>query len=632
MKRLLKVVLLFILLFPTLVLGKDTCNPNDIVIKNISISDTEGYAEENTPSSIDNNKIITNLKMYKVGDSIEYNIQVENTSDEDYYFNDKSIKMDTEYLEYSIVNNEELIPAKTTKTVQLKVTYTKQIPDSSYEDTNKIEINISDKPIENPETTAINTIIMIILIFIIITSYTRVVNKKNSKKSLIILLSLIGLIPLSTYAVCTVKIEVDSKVEITNKEATFLPGKDVNLKIKALDGITTTSSATPDTNIVSIKYSESEPIDTNKEEKNIVSTPESEYPIYMWIDNNTLYWWSEDTHPNLNDNSANMFRAIYNLKDITELKRIDSSTATNLTATFLDTVNLETLNGLESWDVSNVTTMQAIFGINGSTMQAGYRGHLTDISALKDWNVSNVKILSSVFQGQSSLADISNLANWNTSNVENLSSAFFNMISLSSLKGLEKWNVSNVISIQGMFYECNQLADISPLSNWNTSNVTNMSSCFYNCTGLTSLNGLENWNTSNVTYMQMMFHNCNHLEDASAITNWDVSNVENMSHMFNISNDVGEKNYSDLSVLDLSKWNMSKVKIYQWCFDSLRYVTMALTIRNPNIEDYEHMLEDVSTLGGKVTVNYTSETESIIDAIVATKSPNGNVVKGSLVQ
>ena len=90
--------------------------------------------------------------MYNVGDSIEYNIQVENTSDEDYYFNDKSIKMDTEYLEYSLVNSEELIPAKTTKTVQLKVTYTKQIPDSSYEDTNKIEINISDKPIENPET------------------------------------------------------------------------------------------------------------------------------------------------------------------------------------------------------------------------------------------------------------------------------------------------------------------------------------------------------------------------------------------------------------------------------------------------------------------------------------------------
>jgi hypothetical protein len=35
--------------------------------------------------------------------------------------------------------------------------------------------------------------------------------------------------------------------------------------------------------------------------------------------------------------------------------------------------------------------------------------------------------------------------------------------------------------------------------------------------------------------------------------------------------------------------------------------------------------------GAKITVDYTSETSDLVDSMIATKSTNSNVVKGSLI-
>ena len=45
------------------------------------------------------------------------------------------------------------------------------------------------------------------------------------------------------------------------------------------------------------------------------------------------------------------------------------------------------------------------------------------------------------------------------------------------------------------------------------------------------------------------------------------------------------------------------------------------------------MLKNVANVSGtSFTVNYTSETESLVDAMIATKTDGANVVKGSLVE
>ena len=118
--------LLILLLCPILVFAKNTCNQQDIVIKSISLSDTNKYAEESNSPIIDNNKIDLDLKMYNVGDSIEYNIIIKNDSNEDYYFDNNSIKMNKDYLEYVIINDSEVIRSGEEKTIKLKVTYKAQ--------------------------------------------------------------------------------------------------------------------------------------------------------------------------------------------------------------------------------------------------------------------------------------------------------------------------------------------------------------------------------------------------------------------------------------------------------------------------------------------------------------------------
>ena len=219
-----------------------------------------------------------------------------------------------------------------------------------------------------------------------------------------------------------------------------------------------------------------------------------------------------------------------------------------------------------------------------------------------------------------------------TSHVTNMRATFAYDSSLTNLDELKNWDTSNVTNMQTTFLKNLSLTNIDGLKNWDISSVTEMLATFSNNIGMTNLNALESWNTSKVINMSFTFHNCNHLEDTLGIKDWDVSNVETMSHMFNISDDIGEYNYSKLANLDISKWNMPKVKEYDWFIDSLRYVESEFTIRNSNIEKYEGMFNNTADLSGRVVVNYTSETESMVDQLIATAPYNANVIKGRLVE
>lgn len=54
-----------------------------------------------------------------------------------------------------------------------------------------------------------------------------------------------------------------------------------------------------------------------------------------------------------------------------------------------------------------------------------------------------------------------------------------------------------------------------------------------------------------------------------------------------------------------------------------------INIVNINTTTYNYMFSTAATdPNAKITVNYTSETESLVDKIIATKSYNSNVVKG----
>ena len=59
-------------------------------------------------------------------------------------------------------------------------------------------------------------------------------------------------------------------------------------------------------------------------------------------------------------------------------------------------------------------------------------------------------------------------------------------------------------------------------------------------------------------------------------------------------------------------------------------VVATITIRNSNVNDYSSMFSNAAIYSGaKIIVNYTSNTSSIVDNMIATKSSNSNVIKGN---
>ena len=520
MKKKALLVILFLLLFPTIVLAKDTCDSNDIIIEEINIEEKEGYTEELTPVSIDNNKINLNIEMYNIGESITYKIKVKNNSNSDYYFTKDSFNLNTDYLEYSLLNDSEVIKSNEEKEIELKITYKKQIPNDEFAENNRMSITLSDTPLSNPSTKR-----SLIFIFLVI-SITLVVIflNKNKKRNKVLIGMLICSIPLSIKALCTINLEINANITINEKEAIFLPGIEVNVKMKELAGDDTSTVTEPyrfqDVNITAIKYSNTEPEESEKEEKNIVSIIDSPYPIYMWYEEGTIYWWSEAKRPNLNEDASYMFSNLTNLDSLLSLSKFNTSNTKNMTGLFFNLMKINDLSGLENWDVSNVENLAATFMSTTS---------LTSLEALEKWNVKNVTSLYGLFC-RTKITSLKGLENWDVSNVKIMESIFLSTKSLESLDSLKDWNVSNLTNLNQAF-AMSGISSLKGLENWDTSHVTNMRRIFSE-TRINNLQALRNWNVENVTNYTQAFLSIRSLTDASAINDWNIQSIANFHGMF----------------------------------------------------------------------------------------------------
>ena len=492
MKKILLVVL-FLLLFPSIVLAKDTCNNGDIKIEEINVEEKEGYPEELIPVSIDNKKINLNIEMYNVGESITYKIKVKNNSNNDYYFTKDSFNLNTDYLEYSLLNDSEVIKANEEKSIQLRITYKEKISKDDFNEKNMMAITLSDTPLSNPSTKRSYVLILLVIFITISLLFTN----KNNQLNKVLIGILICSIPLSIKALCTVNLEINANITINEKEAIFLPGTEVNVKMKELAGDDTSASDQPynflNENITAIKYSNQEPAESEKEEKNIVSTSDSSTPIYMWYEEGIIYWWSEAHHLKLNENASYMFAFIKNLTNILDLEKIDASCTTNIESILCNDTSLNDLSGLKEWNTENITNLNSTF----------YGLSITSLEALRNWDVSNVKSMRNTFL--------------NTS--------------LENLNGLENWNVSKVESMDNTFWFSRNLSNIEALSNWDTSKVTSMSGMFTS-TNLTNLNALAKWDVSNVTSFYQMFRRITNLNDVNAINSWNIQKDATFTYMF----------------------------------------------------------------------------------------------------
>lgn len=261
-------------------------------------------------------------------------------------------------------------------------------------------------------------------------------------------------------------------------------------------------------------------------------------------------------------------------------------------------------SGIESWDVSHVTTMRKCFC-----------GAVHFNENIESWNVSKVKNMSQMFMDTDAFNQPLN--KWDTSSVTNMSEMFAYTAKFN--QPLDKWNVSKVNDITQMFYKAksfNQNLDTWKLSKWkpryiyaivqsfldsaleknppkwalaaieskklngkyqpeeeedfwyllrdkkvslsdiDVSLMTNMIDLF-NPRYITNdvldtidFNIIKSWNVSHVTNMWGMFRNAKNFN--VDISEWDVSNVRCMRNMF-----LGAESFNQ----NLDKW---KVKCSHW--------------------------------------------------------------------
>ena len=314
---------------------------------------------------------------------------------------------------------------------------------------------------------------------------------------------------------------------------------------------------------------------------------------------------------NNNFNTANvtsmksMFFACSSLASL-DLSSFNTANVTNMRGMFVYCSSLTSLD-LSSFNTSNIPDMSNMFWECLS---------LTSLD-LSSFNTANVTDMGWMFRDCSSLTSL-DLSSFNTANVTSMSQMFYNCSSLTSLD-LSSFNTANVTEMNQMFESCSSLTNLD-LSSFNTANVTDMGWMFGICKSLTSLD-LSSFNTANVTSMWNMFYNCSSLTNLD-LSGFNTSKVTNMNSMF--------EDCSSLISLDLSSFTTANVTKMSYMFRDCSSLATQINIMNPNIKDYSNMFQGAATASGsKITVNYIASASTLVDKMIATKSSNSNVVKGS---
>jgi len=202
---------------------------------------------------------------------------------------------------------------------------------------------------------------------------------------------------------------------------------------------------------------------------------------------------------------------------------------TNFDGLFYECPSLTSVNNINSWDTSAITSMNAMFrdatafnqalsfDTSAVTNMAEMFVNCTLFNQPLSFNTSSVLNMSSMFQGCS----VFNQAlSFDTSSVTNMGDMFSGCSVFNSALNI---NTSSVTSMEAMFLSC---TSFNQSLSFDTSAVTIMGSMFRDATAFNQ--NISSWNTGAVRDMEGMFR------DATAfnqnIGTWNVANVTNFSN------------------------------------------------------------------------------------------------------
>ena len=220
-----KCLLLVILFIPFIVLAET----KNVEIKNISnYVDKSDTAEELEKPSIEGLKLGFKLEFTKQDDFIKYKFIIKNNTDKDYEIDNSSTfnKKKSIRYDYEVENNAKVLKANEELSINVTITYVKELDDSEFEngvftETNQVSlelVNDSNEVIDNPIIKMVtnpntSTGYILLVIFAIILSLIIIILVKNKKVKMYLLIVLL-IIPLSVYALEKIRLEVETSVKI----------------------------------------------------------------------------------------------------------------------------------------------------------------------------------------------------------------------------------------------------------------------------------------------------------------------------------------------------------------------------------------------------------------------------------
>ena len=586
-------ILVSIIIFmciPSMVIAKDTCSLDNIKIESIELKDKTDIVIENSPASIDNKKIYLDLKMYEVGDYVEYELRVKNNSNENFYFDEKYLNINSNYFDYSLSykDNSNRIEPNTEKTIYLKIKYNKEIEkdkffSGKYKDNNIVRLFLTNKKsiLSNPLTSS-NKIILLLISMIILGIYLYYKKTNNLRLNTFIMFGLSLLIPISTYALCEVKLDINSNITIGKVKpnpctydgelvqgAEYVNGQYTYRYMQENFDYHKWVNISNDGWGVRLTNKESTDDVTTK-----LCTSINDKPI---VSMNSMFFESKASNIDLSSfdtsNVVSMQTMFYYVKNIRnyDLSSFDTSNVSKMGAMFYGNDSLEKIN-LNTFDISSLENSYTLLAFNRNLKKVN----------IDNWDFSNKSNITSViggmFTASDNIEDISmknwilpedfssvvgcgansklsicseinslDVTGWDLSKTRNVN-YLFNTVNVKELKGLDTWDVTNIEDASNMFYNISSLENIS-IRDWNAPNLRNAKYMFFNNPSLKKINIKIN-NTSNLTDISYMFYG-NPLLEKVNIDYLDTSNVINMSNMFS-------GDYS-LKKIDLSNFDTSKV-------------------------------------------------------------------------
>jgi surface protein len=274
---------------------------------------------------------------------------------------------------------------------------------------------------------------------------------------------------------------------------------------------------------------------------------------------------------------------------------INLSTTNTLEETFRNCTSLTTINNVEFWDTSTVTSFVNTF--NGTLFNQ-------DIG---NWSTSNITDMSSMFASNTTFNQ--DISGWDVSNVTTMNSMFFFATSFN--QNIGGWDVSSVTDMNSMFLGASSFNQ--NIGSWNVSNVTNMQLMFANTTSFNQ--DIGGWDVSSVTGMNGMFFGASLFDQNIGV--WDVSNVTTMNSMFfgasSFNQNIGSWNVSNVTDMggmffnatsfnqNIGTWNVSGITTMVGMFSNA-------TSFNQNVGGWD--VSNVTTMGGMFS-NATSFNQNI---------------------